>query len=344
MRKHKQGARHHIIGAILIFLIGGLLAGFLLCPPCFKDFNLGIRIFVFSGLQWMLLWKGNELIYIYLDQRISWLENPIKRLLLGIGCMVVYTFGIVALLIYVFSFDVFRTSLDENFFSEVMKSGFISVIIASLISLFLTSRGFLLSWRQAAINIEKVQKESVKMQYEALKNQVDPHFLFNSLNALSSLVHEYPDKAVDFINRLSDVYRYVLDSKNKEVISLKEEVKFVKSYLFLLKVRHGDNLTIDYKDSFENGFVPPLAVQMLIENAVKHNVISKDSPLSIEIFKNEDHVIVRNNFQPKNQKMVISGIGLENIKSRYSFLSEKQVIITEDKDHYSVSVPILELK
>jgi LytS/YehU family sensor histidine kinase len=209
--------------------------------------------------------------------------------------------------------------------------------------LFFTARGFLLAWRQTAINVEKIKREHISSQYEALKNQVNPHFLFNSLNALSSLVYDRPEKAVEFINRLSDVYRYVLDSKDKEVVSIEEELSFVNAYSFLLKARFEENIVIHIDVDHPAGFIPPMSIQMLLENAVKHNEISDAHPMNIHISDKEEYIYVRNNLKLKEQRTDISGIGLDNIKSRYSVLTDRTVHIERSKNEFIVGLPILQI-
>jgi LytS/YehU family sensor histidine kinase len=195
--------------------------------------------------------------------------------------------------------------------------------------------------RQATLDAEVLQKESAIAKYESLKNQVSPHFLFNSFNALTNLVYEDQDKAAKFIKQLSEVYRYVLDTREKEVVPLREERKFLDAYLFLQQIRFGDklNLTIELDDL--KCLVAPLVLQILVENAIKHNIVSEENPLQINIYAKDEFIVVENNLQ---QKSVIvndsSGVGLDNIKKRYAFLSDRPVEILNDKK-FIVRIPIL---
>ena len=182
-------------------------------------------------------------------------------------------------------------------------------------------------------------------RYESLKNQVNPHFLFNSLNALTNLVYEDQDLAADFIRQLSKVYRYVLETRSKEVVSLETEMKFVESYLFLQHIRFDDKLRVEASVSgFENRLLPPLALQMLLENAIKHNTIAKDEPLTISIRVEEDMLVVKNNLQIKNiPTEESSGMGLANIKARYEFLSDKPVVVEKTESYFRVKLPLLSI-
>jgi len=333
----------HLKSSVLIFLFGALPMGYLMCRPCFNSWANAVPVALFSGLMWLMLWKGNELIYIFTDRYVSWFKTPIKRMFIGLGLMVVYSSVTVVALTYIFLVLVFNQEIDDNFFAELRETAVFSVIMSTIIMLFFTARGFLIAWRQTAINAEKIQREQISSKYEALKNQVNPHFLFNSLNALSSLVYDHPEKAVKFINRLSDVYRYVLESKDKEVVSVSEELTFIKSYLFLLETRFEQNLTAEINIDSISGHIPPMALQMLLENAVKHNEISDAHPLKISISEGNGYINVKNNLQPKVQEDEQPGIGLENIKSRYSVLSDLPVLIDHAEKEFSVGLPILQI-
>jgi LytS/YehU family sensor histidine kinase len=207
--------------------------------------------------------------------------------------------------------------------------------------LFLHSREFFLRGRRATEEAKNLQRESIIARYETLKNQVSPHFLFNSLNALTNLVYEDQDKAVKFIKQLSEVYRYVLDSREKEVVDIMEEAGFLSAYLFLQQIRFGEKLILNVNLSGARGYVAPLVLQMLVENAIKHNIIAEDDPLTISISVVEDVIVVQNNLQPKSVTMEEStGVGLDNIVKRYAFLTDRPVVITHD-DKFTVKLPLL---
>ncbi len=206
----------------------------------------------------------------------------------------------------------------------------------------MTSRSFLFNWKQADLNAEKLLRENLSARYENLKSQVNPHFLFNNLNALTNLVYEDQDKAAKFIKQLSDVYRYVLDTRDREVVPLEDELRFLQSYIFLQQIRFGDKLKIDVQLNGTKSLVAPLSLQMLIENAIKHNVISEENPLSVNVYADEQYLTVENNLQ---KKMVIKEdspkMGLENIKKRYEYLSDKKVIVEESASKFAVHLPFI---
>ena len=292
----------------------------------------------FSTLMWMIMWIGNDRLTHAISLRISWVDHPVKRLLVGVISTVVFTVLVAIGLLKSWEYS---WGIKFNGYSEFIT---ISLIITFLISLFLHGREFLLQWKRSAVEAEKYQKESITAQYNSLKNQVNPHFLFNSLNALTNLVYEDQDKAAKFIKQLSEVYRYVLDTQSKEVVLLKEELEFLDSYIFLQKIRFGDSLKIEIDLTDTKSMVAPLALQLLIENAIKHNIVSSDDPLTIKLTEQGKFIVVENDLQRKITLGEPSpGIGLENIKSRYKFLSPTPVEVSETNGKFIVKLPIIEV-
>lgn len=278
----------------------------------------------------------NSELNCFLDEKISWIKTPLKRLMAGLVGTVF--FSVLAIFAIIKSWELFASANFDNY-SEIIVN---ALIITFFISLFFHGHGFLMEWRRSAVDAERYQKESMAATYESLKNQVNPHFLFNSLNALTNLVYEDQDKAANFIKQLSEVYRYVLDTRDKEVVPLEDEVKFLRSYAFLQQIRFGDKLSIEVSLNGLQSMIAPLALQMLIENAVKHNEVSEENPLQIKVFNDSKFIIVQNNLQPKSiLGEGISGVGLENIQKRYQFLSSEKVIIEQSKVNFLVKLPIL---
>lgn len=298
-----------------------------------------IRIsMVYSGLMWLFFWKGNQYLVAFWDKRLSWLEQPGKRFIVGVVSVLIYT----PLILFL---------LNEGFnLIPGVSTGWggmdvlISIGVTFFITFFMFARAFLTNWRKVSLDAERMKREQMSTKYESLKNQVNPHFLFNSLNALTNLVYEDQDMAADFIRKLSKVYRYVLDNQSKEVVSLETELSFVKSYLFLQKIRFDDKLKINIAtDGYEQKMIPPIALQMLMENAIKHNTIAEEEPLTIDIYvENGETLIVKNNLQKKNIPIEESaGVGLKNIIARYGFLSEIKVEIQETTTEFIVKLPLL---
>jgi hypothetical protein len=189
-----------------------------------------------------------------------------------------------------------------------------------------------------------LEKEFIRAQLESLKTQISPHFLFNSFNALQSLIDQSPEQARAFIQELSRVYRYVLDKKDEMVVPLSDEVQFIRSFLYLNHIRFGNSLTADIKLSAADldGFIPPLTLQLLVENAIKHNIISQAKPLHIDVFRDGDIIIVRNNVQLRADAATFSGIGQSNLIARYELISDRRPIFGIEENAYIAKVPVLE--
>src|SRR5688572_21909223 len=316
-------------------IAGGSIQTLFVCKSCRTSFEYFLSISGLTITCWALAWFGNEYLHEYLDEKITWTKHPIKRLLAGLVVMVVYTVPTIYLVV----------SLTEMIFDlnlgAISDTIYMSMGITLVISFILTSRSFLFNWRQTAIDAEKFKRESTVARFESLRSQVNPHFLFNSLNALTNLVYEDQDKAAKFIKQLSEVYRYLLDTREKEIVPLAEEKKFLDSYLFLQQIRFGDKLKLEVSLDEQNCMVAPLVLQMLVENAIKHNIISEQSPLWINVYVDAGFVVVENNLQKKTEMMEDSpGIGLENIRRRYEFLTDKKVEVSEGKT-FIVRLPMI---
>jgi len=191
---------------------------------------------------------------------------------------------------------------------------------------------------------ELLKRENLHAQLNALRTQVNPHFLFNNLNTLSSLIPENPKHAVDFVQQLSKVYRHILEVEDEKSIPLKDELELLNAYIFLLKTRFGNNLQVNITISDEKlqKKIVPLSLQILMENAIKHNIVSSDKPLHIDVSTENDSLVVSNNLQMKKQINESTGIGLDNIRNRYKMLSDKPVTVTESEGNFTVSIPLIE--
>lgn len=302
------------------FLLGYSLA---LGIPCMK---------IFAYTEWKL------------DQHVSWLSRPGLRFLLSVLTEV--TMGILLLFLVNFLYYiVFQHQQTTTFFSRTSEA--LTYLIVSIIAgIFLVnSLHFLKSWKQAAVNEEKLKREIVAAEYEMLKNQVNPHFLFNSFTALSSLVYKDPEKAVAFIRELSHVFRYVLESREEEVVSLAKENKFLESVIFLNQIRYEAAFQVTNSIAgYTDRFILPMALQMLVENALKHNSFNASRPLRMIITEEHGYIVVKNNLQPQRTTMVSNQVGLNNIISRYAYLTNKEVVIEKTEDQFIVKLPVLYAK
>lgn len=196
---------------------------------------------------------------------------------------------------------------------------------------------------QLMLQAEKQEKQRIISQYETLKNQVNPHFLFNSLNTLSNLIHEDRTLAEDFLTKLTRVYRYVLELKDEITVPLDRELSFAKHYIFLQQIRFDNALQVYWEVPEEKRMLhlPPMTLQLLVENAVKHNVVSKSQPLKVELLVEENHFVVKNNYQPRNEQIASTKVGLANLISRYELLGSVPPEFYRDGDNFLAKVPLL---
>jgi hypothetical protein len=306
------------------------------------DLAQGLRHFSYMALLTFALWVGNKLIAERVP--ISWVEQPLRRLWVSLLLTVAYTVTVAAAVHAVFNWVVWGTSplrairnMDPSFFLSVL-------VITFLISLFLHGRAFLFHWKNAIVEAERLKQAHLSARFENLKSQVNPHFLFNSLNVLSSLVYKDADLSAQFIQKLAETYRYVLDTREREVVPLATEFEALEAYVFLMQIRFGENLRVEIAaPTHPRAFIPPLTLQMLVENAVKHNIASRRQPLHIRIAARGDgYIVVVNNLQCKSgQASESGGLGLANIQERYRYLSSQPVQIVQGEDEFSVAVPII---
>jgi ligand-binding sensor domain-containing protein len=248
-----------------------------------------------------------------------------------------------------------RSSLNENFnnaseatYSFTIYSPFWKrwwFIILSVIA----GAGILIGymkWREKSITkMQQLQQEKIQFQFEVLRNQVNPHFLFNSFNTLISAIEENPKAAVDYVEQLSEFFRNIVNYRDKDVITLGEEINLLKTYFYLQQKRYGDNLKLNINISEEEKkqlLIPPLTLQLLIENAIKHNAVSKETILTIDLLmQNSNRLIIRNNINPKFSPQSGTGMGLQNIINRYHILSAEAVLVNNDNNFFTVSLPAL---
>jgi len=303
-----------------------------------KDFGIG---FLWAFSISITQWGGIQLILGYIDQKISWIETPVKKVFVQILTFLAYSVG-AFILVQFFNFYVWRGYSPAESWPWIIQSIPYTLLISFVISLIFTAIGFFFAWKRSFQQAEKLKVEMLAYKYESLRNQINPHFLFNSLNVLSDLVYDDQALAVKFIRQLSDLFRYVLDSRDKELVPLSEELDFIRSFTFLLKTRFEEKLKIEIDvQANPEDYIVPMSLQLLIENAVKHNEVSEAFPLRISIRKSGDFLEVENNLQPKSEGDDSKKTGLKNITQQFAFFSEKPIKIITTDERYLVRVPIL---
>jgi sensor histidine kinase YesM len=329
---------------LMIPVIIGIIIALLSYPQGFKSARFIPFLVIYSLAIGIPFMKAYEFIEWKLEQRIPWLQKPNLRFFVTIFIELILGILILTIVNYLI-FIVIQKHEINTLFSKTSE-GLKYLIIFTIAGLvMINSSYFFKSWKQAAVNEEKLKREKLAVEYEALKNQVNPHFLFNSLSALSSLVYKDQDKAVTFIREFSNVFRYVLECREKEVVDFATEKKLLESISFLYRIRYEDSLQININlPDAADKYLIPMALQMLLENAIKHNAISENKPLKVEIREEDGYVVVRNNLQAKKSEIVSSKIGLENIKSRYKYLSDKEVMVESSNEDFMVKIPVLKAK
>lgn len=291
------------------------------------------------------IWMGNRYIMIYSRKKFPEFEQVRQRLFWQSAYMLVFTV-ITNFTLGYFLEPLFmeQDQLPIGLADRLLHSNAASLFCTTLIIAIYESIFFMHQLRHSIEEKETLKRESLNAQLDALRTQVNPHFLFNNLNTLVSLIPENPKQATDFVHQLSKLYRHVLEFKNEASIELREELAVLHAYAFLLKTRFGKNLevTIDVPEERMHTHIVPLSLQLLMENAIKHNIVSADKPLRIHIYAQNGSLVVDNNLQMKKQRHDSTGIGLENIRNRYRLISQKPVEVTETDAHFRVSIPLIE--
>jgi hypothetical protein len=285
----------------------------------------------------------NSAFFDYMNHKVEWKKYTPYRILLSVlGSIAVTMLGIFLIRMFIAKV-IDHQPLTQFLAEERFKDYIISLLITMVVTLFFHAIYFYKKAQEKKVNEQKIIAGTASAQFESLKNQIDPHFLFNSLNVLSSLIEENPANAQRFTTSLSKIYRYVLEQKDKELVSVSEELAFAKTYMNLLKMRFENSLFYELPQEIPNpdAKVVPLSLQLLLENTVKHNVVSEQKPLYIRIKIADNNLIIENDLQKKEVLGNRKGVGLQNIINRYGILTHRKVQIEETKNTFSVSLPIL---
>jgi sensor histidine kinase YesM len=337
-------------------------------PNLFKAFLTGIIIFIFSFLirfaavgtevfhknlyhfflyamlYSVSLYIANAFLFVYLDKVFGEINrfSP-RRILIGFVSSFFISIFVIFLLRIFAEVIVEKRSL-LNFLEQEKPSNYIeSSVITFIVLLGVHALHFYKIYQEGKVTQQKIIAGTANAKFESLKNQIDPHFLFNSLNVLSSLIEENPDNAQRFTTSLSKIYRYVLEQKDKELVSVEDELSFAKTYMNLLKMRFENSLFYELPATEINmdAKVVPLSLQLLLENTVKHNVVSEQKPLKIRIFVDGDYLAIQNDLQKKDVLQDRQGVGLQNIVNRYAIVTNRKVMVEENDKTFTVKIPIL---
>jgi two-component system, LytTR family, sensor kinase len=346
----------------------------LIIPPLFvrETYHNSHEYWMKVGISLLfsiVIWEGNRFIFLRMNVRFSGVAEQSKRLFYIVSMCLIYTVIAISF-IHEMLCRVFLkyTNLIAPPVLKIYGASFI--ILLAIGAVYESVRLFYL-WKKAVSEKDQLERIHVQSQLEGLKSQVNPHFLFNSLNTLVNLIPENPETAVRFVQKLSKVYRYILEIRDKKISTLSDEMDFLNAFVFLHKERFGDNLQVHIHDvkAYQHLMILPLSLQILFENAIKHNIISLEKPLHIDVFVSSEGfinqpilgekfgssegfktlptlysnpvLVVRNNLQLKNQVMDSTGFGLQNIKDRFRILSNKEVEVIVSKTHFTVVLPMI---
>lgn len=344
MRKIFKSTLSFLIRAsrdVLIVLAIGLTISLIFSwGRIFKSADVFLRASIYSLVIGVSLWKTIEIFSNVVKRFYPWEKRPKLTLTIEISGTIIISAIVIFVVNYYLYFLISPHHLSKApqfFFLVGIVQLFISMVISSIFIIW----KFFLEWQKLLVNEELLKREALASQYEALKSYVNPHFLFNSLSVLDSMVDTNPIKAKEFISMFADVYRYILQQKDKELVSLSDELDFATTYIQLYKTRHGDTININIEVPDRSGFLVPVSLQILLENAFKHNEASNENPLTVSISREGDELIVVNNYQPRKVIIDNQGIGLKTIDRRYEQLSNRKVNVLNEGGFFKACLPII---
>lgn len=291
----------------------------------------------------LLTYVSCGMIAVVLNNRYPKYVQTFKRISIGLVVYVAIMTAAISIIFWGYDYINFLGyQLNTNQYAWCLIIGIFCNILATSLN---EGAAFYEKWRQTVDEAENLKKENLQSQLEGLKDQVNPHFLFNSLNSLSSLIVEDPPKAEKFLDEMSKVYRYLLRTNEEGLTTLDTELDFIYSYFHMLKTRYGDSVSMETKvdDHYLSYQIPPLTLQMLVENAVKHNMILRESPLKILIMTtNSGRLIVSNNLQRKDRMVASNRVGLANIANKYRLMKKEEISVRDDGREFAVVVPLIQ--
>ena len=291
----------------------------------------------------LLIWLSNRLLTKQLDKRLPWLVHGNKRFYWQLISGILLSLVLINVSYLILKLGLTQDPPDEE---QILSMNVLGLLLLLPVISINFGIQFLSNWKTAQLKAEEFQKETIKAELTTLKNHLDPHFLFNNLNILSSLIAVNPDLSQTYLEKFAEVYRSILKSSKEELISLNDELKFIASYLYLLEIRFEDTIQtfIDIDSKDHKKYLPPLTLQMLIENAIKHNTISETKPLKIHLTSQNGFISVKNNLQSKKvEDRHHSHTGIENIRKRYAYFTDKEVQVFHNAEHFIIKIPLVEL-
>jgi hypothetical protein len=336
---------HRLLGWRILLPLGlhlfGDLGGLIVFPATlaarYATFGLYLRDFIVVTAAMYMISEGNVAIDRRLADRFPWDRNPGRRFMVQAGLGWLWALIVGGGLLIVFG----RPEMG----SAGIEAANGVLVLAMMVNVGILGVFVYQKMKASIVATERHRQDSLAAQNLALRQQVDPHFLFNSLNTLASIIPDDPGAAEKLVQALAKVYRHVLLSRDRETITLGEELDVARDYAYAFALRFGDGfrLEIDVPEEYRRAFIPPLTLQLLVENCVKHNVIAPDRPLRVRIAVEEGGwVVVRNPLQRKTTVGATMGLGLQNIRDRYRGLAGKEIRVAEERGEFLVACPLLE--
>lgn len=292
-----------------------------------------------NGVFTFAFWEGNFRLVGWIRERYPRIQQTRQRILTQAALSVGYTV-LAGTLVTFLLHGIGWVPYEVDFHLQILGMG---LFITAIIAIVYETVFYFELWKSSLLESERLKKTEARLQFESLKNQVNPHFLFNSLNTLASLIPVDPEKAEQFVQEFAGIYRYVLEVNGKNFVTLRKEMEFVASYIYLQKIRFGDNLIFENRlDAQVNRYhIPPLIVQNLVENAIKHNLILQEKPLIIRLELIEDRLLITNNLQVRSHPAPSTQTGLKNIAQRLQLVANKDAKFYEKEGYFCAEIPLI---
>lgn len=331
------------IRRLILFLLPVILLG---AAIALFEIRFNPTSFLYYTVAWVavvlvLLWTGNRLITKLFNRYLSWLSYGNIRFFLHLVTGIAYSLVVINATYWALKYLLTIDPPTQN--QVIVMNVYGAILFIPAFSVYF-SLHFLSSWKKSELESEKFQKASARSQLELLKSHLDPHFLFNNLNILASLIDKDKEQSKEFLNKFAEMYRLLLRSKTEDLITLRQELEFIDLYCFLIKTRFDESIQFhrNIPQAMYNFLLPPLTLQMLIENAIKHTMITEKRPLHVTLTTGENSLTVSNSLNERVREDDSKGSGLENIRQRYRYFSTQPVHIEKTQESFSVTIPLLE--
>ena len=290
-----------------------------------------------------IIWEGNRYLHFSLRSYFDWYNKPVQKIIAMLLTISFYTIPVSVLLLVGW----YKIFLDGKPDWNVVYTSTLIIMLCVIFISHVYETVFLVKEAETEkVQRAQIEKAKAEAQLEALKNQIDPHFIFNSLNTLSHLIEVKQEKAMQFNDNLADVYRYILHNKARDLVLLREEISFLDDYFSLLKIRFENAVQMHVHlqgDALDTFLIPPISLQVLLENAVKHNEFSDKTPLIINIEMKDEELVIHNPVHRKNHRKATSKIGLQNLNERYKLTTSKSIVVEDNENYFTVSLPVLKI-